>query len=408
VNLAEALASAAGSLRAHRLRAGLTMVGMLFGVAAVIAMLSIGAGAARQTAALLSSMGLQDVLVSGKKRKPDELREIRKRSTGLSLRDCRALSEAVPEVASVAPRIRVEPFQVLSASGRTDAKIYGVLSRDSSSSRLAEGRFFSAEEEAEGAQVCVIGSGARRELFGFDPAVGEDLEVNDVWLTVIGVLPEESGKTALAGIPLEPTRNQILIPLTTARRKFRHDPLEDELDEIRVSMRAGADPVDSAAVIGTLLERLHGGENDYDLTVPQALLDRSRRTQRLFNIVMGCIASISLLVGGIGIMNIMLATVLERTQEIGIRRAVGATRRDVRHQFMVEAFLLSLFGGGLGIAVGVLLARGVAAYAGWSTVVTPGSILLASGVCVAVGLGFGIYPAWRAARLDPIEALRHE
>jgi putative ABC transport system permease protein len=227
-------------------------------------------------------------------------------------------------------------------------------------------------------------------------------------VTVIGVLPDDSAKASVAGVPLEPTRNQILIPLTTARRKFRHDPLEDELDEIRVSMHAGADAVDSAAVIGTLLERLHGGENDYDLTVPQALLDRSRRAQRLFNIVMGCIASISLLVGGIGIMNIMLATVLERTQEIGIRRAVGATRRDVRDQFMVEAFLLSLGGGGLGIVVGALLARGVAAYAGWSTVVTPGSILLATGVCVAVGLAFGIYPAWRAARLDPTEALRRE
>jgi putative ABC transport system permease protein len=142
--------------------------------------------------------------------------------------------------------------------------------------------------------------------------------------------------------------------------------------------------------------------------VPQALLDRSRRTQRLFNIVMGCIASISLLVGGIGIMNIMLATVLERTSEIGLRRAVGARRSDVRNQFMVEAFALSLAGGAMGILLGILLARGVAAYAGWATVVTPWSILLAAGVCVAVGLLFGIYPALRAAQLDPIEALRHE
>ena len=410
MNLPEALATAAGSLRAHRLRAGLTMLGMLFGVAAVIAMLSIGAGAARQAAALLSSMGLHDVLVHGKKHKPEELQEIRKRSIGLSLRDARAIAQAVPKVASTSPRIAVEAYQVISASGQSRSRVLGVKSDHTArlGLHLEEGRFFDAKEESDGAQVCVLGSQARRELFGFSPAMGEDVKVNNVWLTVIGVLPAQASQGELLGVPLESTANQILVPLTTARRKFEHDALEDELEEIRVTLRPDADPVESAAVIETLLDRLHGGEGDYDLTVPQALLDRSRRTQRLFNIVMGCIASISLLVGGIGIMNIMLATVLERTTEIGLRRAVGARRSDIRNQFMVEAFALSLAGGALGILLGILLAGGVAAYAGWATVVTAWSILLAAGVCVAVGLLFGIYPALRAARLDPIEALRHE
>jgi putative ABC transport system permease protein len=229
-----------------------------------------------------------------------------------------------------------------------------------------------------------------------------------VWLTVIGVLPPEAGDRELLGIPVESTANEILIPLSAARRKFERDLLQDELDEVRTTLRPEADPLESAAVIGTLLERLHGGERDFDLVVPQALLEQSRRTQRLFNVVMGCIAGISLLVGGIGIMNIMLATVLERTPEIGVRRTVGARRKDIRNQFMVEAFVISLSGGASGILLGILLARGVAAYAGWATVVTPWSILLACGVSMAVGLIFGIYPALSAARLDPIEALRRE
>jgi putative ABC transport system permease protein len=160
--------------------------------------------------------------------------------------------------------------------------------------------------------------------------------------------------------------------------------------------------------VENLLDHLHGGAEDTTLMVPQALLEQSRRTQRLFSIVMGCIAGISLLVGGIGIMNIMLATVLERTMEIGLRRALGARRKDVRSQFVIEAFVLSLIGGACGVFLGVAISRGVAAYAGWPTVVTPGSILTATGVSLAVGLIFGIYPAWRASSLDPIEALRYE
>ena len=164
----------------------------------------------------------------------------------------------------------------------------------------------------------------------------------------------------------------------------------------------------ASSVMRDLLDRLHGGAQDYELVVPEALLAESRRTQRLFNVVMGAIAGISLLVGGIGIMNIMLATVLERTREIGVRRAVGARSRDIRFQFIVESFAISVIGGVAGIVAGLGLARGVAAYAGWETIVTGASILLSTGVAMAVGLASGIYPASRAAALDPIEALRYE
>jgi putative ABC transport system permease protein len=191
-------------------------------------------------------------------------------------------------------------------------------------------------------------------------------------------------------------------------RKFDHDPLDAPLEEIVIRTESGISPTEVAAVVGGLVQRLHGGEQDYEIVVPAALLEQSRQTQRLFDIVMGCIAGISLLVGGIGIMNIMLASVLEQTRAIGIRRAVGARRRDIRFQFLLTSFSLSLLGGLAGITLGVGIAYAVAEYADWPTVVTASSILLSTGVSVSVGLVSGLYPAIRASRLDPIEALRHE
>jgi putative ABC transport system permease protein len=204
------------------------------------------------------------------------------------------------------------------------------------------------------------------------------------------------------------TGSDIYVPVTTAQRKFVREPLKSPLDEIVVELQAGTPVQESAAIIATLLDRLHSGAEDFALTVPEALLEQSQRTQRLFDIVMGAIAGISLLVGGIGIMNIMLATVLERTREIGIRRAIGARRVDIRDQFVIEAFAITAVGGLVGIVMGVAIAKAVAFYAGWTTIVTLTSILLSVGVSAGVGLVFGIYPAMRAAALDPIEALRWE
>jgi putative ABC transport system permease protein len=256
--------------------------------------------------------------------------------------------------------------------------------------------------------VCVIGPAVRRDLFGFSDAVGRQLKINDVWLEVIGVLEDSGTTSSFEGVDIGTTATEIFVPVTTAMRKFERKPLEAPLDEIVVQLDASAAPQTSAIAIRRLLERIHGGEDDYEVIVPEALLEQSRRTQRLFNIVMGCIAGISLLVGGIGIMNIMLATVLERTREIGVRRAVGARRKDIRSQFMIESFTISLLGGLVGVAMGLVIARVVAAWAGWPTVVTATSILLSTGVSMTVGLVSGLYPALRAALLDPIEALRHE
>jgi putative ABC transport system permease protein len=204
------------------------------------------------------------------------------------------------------------------------------------------------------------------------------------------------------------TDNEIYLPVSTAIRKLDHPRLEAPLDEIVVRLNQSVSPQEAANLISELLGRLHGGAEDFELVVPYVLLEQSRKTQRLFSLVMGLIAGISLLVGGIGIMNIMLASVLERTREIGIRSALGAKRRDIRNLFLIESFSISVLGGLTGVVVGVAVARLVAAAAGWPTVVTAFGVFLAFGVSVSVGLVSGLYPAVRAAELHPIEALRYE
>jgi putative ABC transport system permease protein len=411
----ESLRSALDSLAAHKLRSALTMLGLIFGVGAVIAMLSIGAGAEHQTLGMIERLGLRNVIVRARAFKDADLKEIRQKSQGVSERDAAALADAVPGVDLVAPRIRIDPFKVLSPGGHAEGVVaYGVSYRHAALAHLtlAEGRFLDPLDERGHAQVCVLGPAVRRDLFGYGPALGGLVKIDDVWCEVVGVLGEEAqggaGFGADAGVQVGSTAREVYLPVSTAERKFDHPPLASPLDEIVVRLQRGASGAEAARVMKELLDRLHAGADDYELVIPEALLAQSRRTQRLFNVVMVAIAGISLLVGGIGIMNIMLATVLERTREIGVRRAVGAKQSDIRFQFFVEAFAISSIGGLVGVAAGIAIARGVAAYAGWQTVVTPLAILLSTSVAMAVGLVSGAYPAARAAALDPIEALRYE
>ncbi len=407
----ETLATAGRSLVGHKLRSLLTMLGMVFGVGAVIAMLSIGGGAEREAMAMIERLGLRNVLVRAKALKPEQLDEVREKSLGVSFRDAEAIREAVPGVELTAGTVDIEPYQVQAGGLETDAEVFGVSRHHArlANLRLAEGRFLDALDERRHAQVCVIGSDVRRDLFGFAPALGRTLKINDVWLEVVGVLeaPVVASET-FQGVAIGSVARRIFLPVTTAMRKFDRDPLAAPLAEIVVRLAPGTGARESAVAMHGLLDRLHAGADDFELVIPEVLLEQSRRTQRLFNIVMGSIAAISLLVGGIGIMNIMLATVLERTREIGVRRAVGARRRDILLQFVTEAFTISLVGGVLGILAGVVIARLVAATAGWQTLVEPGAVVLATAVAMTVGLVSGIYPAKRAADLDPIDALRYE
>jgi putative ABC transport system permease protein len=401
----ETFTSALTNLNRHKLRTSLTMLGMIFGVGAVIAMLSIGAGAEKKALEAIGRLGLRNVIVKAKEVKPEDRQELRKKSLGVSLRDAEAILEAVPNVERVLPRIEVKPYQIMAPGAKTKGKVIGVSwrYREVADVGLSHGRFFDARDEYEHAQVCVIGEEVRRNLFGYGDVLGKQLKVNDVWLDVVGVLA--SGPDDAAD---QSTAKEIWIPVSTAMRKFDRDPLDAPVDELLVTVKEGVSTRRTAQVIEPLLQRLHGGADDYEVVIPEALLEQSRQTQRIFNIVMGSIAGISLLVGGIGIMNIMLASVLERTREIGVRRAIGATRKDIRSQFVIESFAISLIGGMAGIIIGIVLARVVAAYAGWPTVITIGSLVLSTGVSISVGLVSGIYPAARAAELNPVEALRYE
>jgi len=407
----ETLSGAVRNLARHKLRTALTMLGMVFGVGAVIAMLSIGAGGEKKALEAIGKLGLRNVIVRAKTVKPDERQELRKKSLGVSLRDGEAIAEAIPNVEIVLPRVEVKAYKILAPNKKTKGKVVGLSARyaDTASVALADGRFFDAKDEREHAQVAVIGEQIRRNLFGYGSPIGKQLKVNDVWLEVIGVLaaegPSGAGEQSSA---VGSTAEEIWIPVSTAMRKFDRDPLDSPLDELMVTVKPNVSTSDTAELMKPLLDRLHGGADDYEIVIPEALLEQSRQTQRIFNIVMGSIAGISLLVGGIGIMNIMLASVLERTREIGVRRAIGATRRDIRAQFVIESFAISFLGGTTGIIIGIVLARLVAAYAGWPTVITIGSLVVSTGVSIAVGLVSGIYPASRAAEMNPIEALRYE
>jgi putative ABC transport system permease protein len=407
----ETFTAALESLARHKLRTALTMLGIVFGVGAVIAMLSIGTGGEKKALEAIGRLGLQNVIVRAKVVKPEERQELRKKSLGVSLRDGEAIAEAVPHVQFVLPRVEVKAYKILAPGAKAKGRVYGLSSRypSAASVGVAEGRFFDAHDERDHAQVALIGQEIRRSLFGYGPAIGRQFKVNDVWLEVIGILGSDpAGGADVNGIPSGSTAGEIWIPVTTAIRKFDRDPLDAPIDELLVRMPPNISTNETAELIKPLLDRLHGGADDYEVVVPEALLEQSRQTQRIFNIVMGSIASISLLVGGIGIMNIMLASVLERTREIGIRRAIGARPRDILAQFVVESFTISLIGGISGIVIGVVLARLVAAYAGWPTVITLSSLVISTGVSMTVGLVSGIYPARRAAALNPVEALRYE
>jgi putative ABC transport system permease protein len=408
------LALAMQNLGARKLRALLTMLGIIFGVAAVVSMLSIGAGAQQQVLAYIEQLGVRNLIVEAKEiTDSQELQRVRKISPGLSFRDLRVIRANVANLSSSTPRKRFSPAATLPKSRQDIPDVYGVGPEYQSITglRLVAGRFFDNDDNDRRAPVCVLGEGAKENLFPQRQAVGEYLKVNEQWMRVIGILgPQLTLGSELSGMKAQDLNNLIYMPIDSMIYRFeaRGRSLNDEIDGIFLQLDRNADSSVVADVVRGILNASHRDAGDFSLIVPAELLAQQKQTQRIFEMVMVAIASISLLVGGIGIMNIMLASILERTHEIGVRRAVGARKRDVLRQFLVEAVLISFAGGLLGVACGFGLSRLVAIMAGWSTIVTLNSILLAFLVSVSVGLIFGIYPAAKAARLDPVEALRYE
>jgi putative ABC transport system permease protein len=402
------------NLGSRKLRSLLTMLGMIFGVGAVVSMLSIGAGAQQQVLAFIEQMGVRNLIVEAKEIPgTDELLKLRKISPGLSFKDLRVIQANIDGITASAPRKRITPASTFPKSKLDMPVVYGVEPqfREISGLQIVSGRFFSADENDQMTPVCVLGEGAKSNLFSQKEAVGEHLKIHEQWFRVIGVLGSQLAvQNQLAGVKAQDLNNSIYLPINSLiyRMEDRRSYLKDEIDGILLQLNKNANIGVTADMVRGILNASHRNAGDFSLIVPAELLAEQKRTQRIFEMVMVAIASISLLVGGIGIMNIMLASILERTHEIGVRRAVGARKTDVLRQFLVEAILISFVGGLLGIGCGFGLSRLVAVMAGWSTIVTMNSILLAFIVSVSVGLIFGIYPAAKAARLDPVEALRQD
>jgi putative ABC transport system permease protein len=402
------------NLLQHKLRSLLTMLGMIFGVAAVVSMLSIGAGAQQQVMAFIEQMGLHNIIIEAQEANNfQELQKVRKLSPGLSFQDLRVIRANVPGIAQSSARKKFTPTKVLPKPQREMPVVYGVSPnyQQVANLRLTSGGFFDADEDSRAAPVCVLGQAARTNLFGSQEAVGQYVKVNEQWLHVVGVAaPQLTAQTHVPGMPTTDLNNLIYVPLTGALSRLEDNMswVKDEIDGIYIQLEPTNDSLNTSEIVRGLLNVSHKNAGDFRVVVPAELLAEQKRTQRIFDIVMVAIASISLLVGGIGIMNIMLASILERTREIGVRRAVGARQSDIIRQFLIEAVLISFVGGVMGIAFGFGMSRLIALLASWSTIVTVSSILLAFLVSVSVGLVFGIYPAVKAARLDPVEAIRYE
>ncbi len=414
LNLALELRLGLDNLRSRKLRASLTMLGMIFGVAAVVAMLSIGAGAQQEVIAFIEQLGVRNVIVEARETADQQAQQrIRRLSAGLSFRDMRTVEANLSDLERSSARKRVTPSSVLPKPQGDPPVVFGVSPSFMTLSGLgvSAGRFFTEVEAESAAPVAVLGQGAASSLFGDRDPIGQFVKTNQQWFRVIGLVsPQLTVQSGAGGLGEQDGNQVIYVPLKSALLRLEEvqSRQRDEIDAIYLQFSEDADVSEAGAFVRGLLDKSHRSAGDFSVVVPAELLAEQQRTRRIFEVIMVAIASISLLVGGIGIMNIMLASVLERTREIGVRRAVGARQRDIVRQFLVETTMITLTGGIVGTGLGVGISELVGFIAGWSTIVTPASIALAFGVSVTVGLVFGLYPAIRAARLDPVLALHYE
>jgi len=403
------------NLRAQKTRTLLTALGIVFGVGSVIGMLAIGSGAREESLRFIEQLGVRNILIDSRPAtSQEEFQQRRRSSPGLSDRDVRILNANIEALDLLSARRSLHPARVLPKPSHDVPELYGVRPAYAiiHSLHVTEGKFFDESDDASSSPICVLGESAKVGILGYGPALGKFVKVNDTWLEVVGVLSEQimaGSRNAPTG-GIEDPNNIVYVPLNTFQYRFwdQSSQMKDDLDGIDLRLRLNADSVEVAKVVTAVLNSTHHNIQDFSVTIPAALLAQQQRTQTIFTYVMVAIAAISLLVGGIGIMNIVLATVLERTREIGIRRSIGARRLDIVRQFLIESVLISVAGGLLGIAFGFFLAWLIARTAEWKTIVTTASVVIAFGVSVAVGVLFGIYPAVKASKINPIDALRYE
>ncbi len=414
------------SLMLHKLRSGLTMLGIIFGVCSVIAMLAIGEGASYEAQERIKRLGSTNIIINSFK-PPEDANESNTSNRsfeiqyGITYEDAARIKKTIPNVDQVMP-LRIIRENIRFGRNQESGQVIGTLSGypDVQGMELVSGRFLSPTDEKHQRNVCVITEGLTKRLFPYQDPLQSTVRIQSVYYQVVGVVRETGTadqrpqKSASEGEPLD---NNIYIPLSTARSRFGETLIRRtsgsmsaervELHRVIVKMKDTESVITAEPQIQKLFTRFHE-KNDYELIVPLQLLREAEATKRMFNIVLGSIAAISLLVGGIGIMNIMLATVTERTREIGVRRALGAKKKDIVTQFLIETIVLSVGGGVIGVVIGIITPLLVSFFTNMVTVITPWSVLLAFGISGLTGVVFGLYPASQAAELDPIEALRHE
>lgn len=430
---------------ANRTRSFLTALGIIFGVAAVIAMLAIGNGAQQEILNQIKLVGVNNIVIEPVVEQKEEnlqqetggKKEKRKFSPGLSLADAQSISEIIPDIEAVSPEIILETY-VIRNGIRRSAKLVGVNPSyfNLSAFELSEGEMFIEEQMTIGSRVCIIGKSVKARFFPNTNPVGKMIKVGPHWLQVIGVLKERIySQKSLDNLGLRDFNMDIYTPIQTVLVNYRNraaltqaqlkkaNSRNDEengnnqnqgsnnyhqIDKLTVQVKESENLNATAEIISRMLKRRHYNKVDFEVTIPELLLKQQQKTKNIFNIVLGAIAGISLLVGGIGIMNIMLASVMERIKEIGLRLALGAKKSDVILQFLLEAVMISISGGIIGVILGIIFAYLVASFAEIPTIVSGISIVISFGVAATVGLIFGIAPARKAANQDPITSLRYE
>ena len=439
------------SILANKLKSVLTGLGIIFGVAAVISMLAIGNGARQEILEQIKMVGVNNIVITpivaaeGEEESEEgnggEDKQKSKFSPGLSLLDAESIEEVMPTVKQVSPMISLNAF-VMQAGKREQAKLVGVSSAYFNIYNLAveSGTYFNEFQEENGIPVCIIGANIENKFFPKESAIDKYIKFDKIWLKVIGVLEKNDiSLTAFENTGVNVFNDNIYIPVKTMLMRFQNRALVSsrlkqiqsvvrghhfiaissnpsqntssnyhQLDKIIVQVNESNELTPSTEFLSRMLFRRHQEVKDYEITVPELLLKQEQRTKDIFNVVLGAIASISLLVGGIGIMNIMFASVMERIKEIGTRMAIGAKKKDIIVQFLSEAILISVTGGIIGVILGIIISKMITRLSDILTIVSPFSVIIAFVVSAGVGVIFGYSPAKRASEKDPIESLRYE
>ncbi len=400
------------SLIDQKFRSMLTMLGIIFGTASVIIMVSIGEGAKKLAIAKYQDLGIRNIIVRDKDLTDKELEEVRmKFSPGLSFHDAEVIEEIVPGVVDVACQAEAD---IEARYGDKSAKgtVTGVTPSIAAilNYTVKNGSFILDDHYKKVMKVCTLGASMARTLFGYENPIGKNVKLGDQWFEVIGVMASKALFTETVGeLAARDLNNDIYIPLSTFQKRIpKENVLASDINQLTVRLETSEKLMESSVVIRSILNRHHYNTGDFSVIVPYELLKQEEKERQRYNFLLASIAAISLLVGGIGIMNIMLASVVERTREIGIRRALGGKKNDILSQFVTEAVMMSLAGGLMGVILGILLSLILSLASDVSTSIKFYSLFIAFAFSIVVGITFGYLPAKKAANLEPIESIRHE